>query len=299
MAFASIRELLRRIPGPRTVRGGSGVAKDESRCKAATLEDWFVVGVSVRGAAHVKNGLPCQDNYAWRRPCGEILLVAVADGAGSAAYADQGSKLAVHSSLEALEVGLSEKVPAEKEEWRALLNTAFETARKALLDQANVLGSAAHELASTLLVAALNSESLASMQVGDGCIVVQTEEGTLEAVSTPMNGEYVNETVFLTSGDALRQMRFSFRVARLRGLALLTDGLQQLALKMPEALPHPPFFYPLLRFAKTSQDEQEATKQLTQFLESPRVGDRADDDLTLVLAVSSESGKLSNEGNPT
>jgi hypothetical protein len=290
-----IRRLLRLISWPRLDHGDPAGARNQRGCKAASLEDWFVVGSSVRGVAHVKNGLPCQDSHAWRRPCGDIILVAVADGAGSAAYADQGSKLAVHSSLEALEAGLSEKVPAEKEEWRALLNIAFETARKALLDQANVLGSAAHELASTLLVAALSSESLASMQVGDGCIVVQTREGTLEAVSTPMNGEYANETVFLTSGNALQKMRFSFRAACLQGLALLTDGLQRLALKMPEATPHSPFFDPLLRFAKVSRDDQGASKQLTHFLESPRVTDRADDDLTLVLAVTAESKQMPGE----
>jgi serine/threonine protein phosphatase PrpC len=51
---------------------------------------WQVLGVSVKGAAHEKQGLPCQDAYYWRFHWrGRGLLIAVADGAGSAPKADK------------------------------------------------------------------------------------------------------------------------------------------------------------------------------------------------------------------
>jgi hypothetical protein len=71
----------------------------------------------------------------------------------------------------------------------------------------------------------------------------------------------------------------------LTGLALLTDGLQMLALKMPGGEPHEPFFQPLLRGVMTAESRERAEEQLRGFLLSPRIRQRAQDDLTLLLAV--------------
>jgi hypothetical protein len=68
-------------------------------------------------------------------------------------------------------------------------------------------------------------------------------------------------------------------------LALFSDGLQMLALKMPPGTPHPPFFAPLMRFVAQTRDRATAEEHLRGFLQSPRIAERADDDLTLVLAV--------------
>ena len=57
-----------------------------------------------------------------------------------------------------------------------------------------------------------------------------------------------------------------------------------LALKMPGAAPHAPFFAPLFRFVEDVSDETEAKAQLEAFLRSPGIQQRTDDDLTLVLA---------------
>ena len=68
-------------------------------------------------------------------------------------------------------------------------------------------------------------------------------------------------------------------------VALLTDGLQMLALKMPGREPHLPFFDPLFRFAAGEADTAAAAERLAAFLAGPRVSARADDDLTLVIAA--------------
>ena len=68
-------------------------------------------------------------------------------------------------------------------------------------------------------------------------------------------------------------------------IAILSDGLQMLALKIPEYMPHAPFFSPLFRFVAEVTDETEAKEQLEAFLRSPRVRKRTDDDLTLLLAT--------------
>ncbi|GIW78307.1 MAG: hypothetical protein KatS3mg105_0114 [Gemmatales bacterium] len=58
-----------------------------------------------------------------------------------------------------------------------------------------------------------------------------------------------------------------------------------LALKMPQATPHPAFFSPLLRLLAETPKLDHAEAQLEGFLLSPRIAERSDDDLTLVLAV--------------
>jgi len=61
--------------------------------------------------------------------------------------------------------------------------------------------------------------------------------------------------------------------------------LQMLALKIPEGTPHGPFFAPLFRFSGTVKEDSDAKEQLESFLRSPRVSERTDDDLTLLLAT--------------
>jgi serine/threonine protein phosphatase PrpC len=61
---------------------------------------WQALGVSVKGAAHEKQGLSCQDAYYWRfHRRGRGLLIAVADGAGSAPKADKGARRATKGEV--------------------------------------------------------------------------------------------------------------------------------------------------------------------------------------------------------
>ena len=58
---------------------------------------WNLLGESVSGVSHEAAGLPCQDYSLaeWVEAGGEtVLLLACADGAGSAAHADLGAKVA-------------------------------------------------------------------------------------------------------------------------------------------------------------------------------------------------------------
>jgi hypothetical protein len=66
------------------------------------------------------------------------------------------------------------------------------------------------------------------------------------------------------------------------GLAMLSDGIELLALCYKDNTAHEPFFTPMFEFA----EKPGSTKaELEEFLESERVCDRTDDDKTLVLAV--------------
>ena len=131
-------------------------------------------------------------------------------------------------------------------------------------------------------------QQVAVAQVGDGAAVVGDGDGNIVALTVPPCGEYINETIFLVSPDAIETAQWQVWQGKPAQIAIFSDGLQMLALKMPEAVPHAPFFSPLFRFAAQIQDEAEAKQQLDSFLRSPRVTERTDDDLTLLLASFSD-----------
>ena len=249
---------------------------------------WRVAGVSARGSSHLKSGDPCQDAHAWRvLPCG-TLVVAVADGAGTAALAELGAALAVNSALSSacdrLEALPTSRMP--EDDWHRVLSGCAKEALQAVARDAANRNMLPRDLACTLLVAAvIPGETVVAIQIGDGAVVAREIDGEPFAVTRPAPGEYLNETVFLTSAGALESASFAIRHGPVDRLAVLTDGLQMLALRMPSGDPHPGFFDPLFRFVAESTDTDATDKTLATFLDSTRVRERADDDLTLVLAA--------------
>lgn len=262
-------------------------------------QSWQVIGASVAGTAHTRAGRPCEDAHAWRRRPDGTLLLAVADGAGSAARAAEGAAGAVTAVIAAADRGLGEAPPTTVAGWQALLAQAVLAARTALEalvprpaaalaaaaspDAALPVAPVLRDFATTLLLAVVRADWIAAVQIGDGALVIRDGAGALTVVTHPNHGEYLNETLFLTGDDPLAGAQFAIQpIADVRAVALLTDGLQALALLLADNTPHAPFFAPL--FAHATQADEDAT-QLTAFLDSARVAERTDDDKTLLLAV--------------
>jgi hypothetical protein len=128
-------------------------------------------------------------------------------------------------------------------------------------------------------------ELVAVAQVGDGVAVVADHAMVPVALTLPAHGEYVNETTFLVSPGALEVAQVRVWHGAATGLAMLSDGLQRMALNLPSGDPHAPFFSPLFSFAAATDDPAEAQRKLRGFLGSPRVVERTDDDVTLLLAA--------------
>lgn len=246
---------------------------------------WQVVAASVRGRGHEKSGQPCQDASAWHQGPDGTLIAAVADGAGSARLGEVGSETAARRAIAFLTGSLQrEGPPKDPAAAKARLKAAFDAALKALTDEAATRQARPAELATTLLLAVASADGLAAAQVGDGAVVFSRPDGGFTALTRPIAGEYLNETVFLTSEGALDRLHIETWSGAVNELALFSDGLQMLALKMPEGSPHAPFFQPLFRWLASLPDPAAGTASLEAFLRSPRVGERTDDDLTLLLA---------------
>jgi hypothetical protein len=247
---------------------------------------WQVIAASVQGVSHKRHEMPCQDAHAWRILPDGALAAAVADGAGSATHAEIGAVCAAQAAVAALADRYGMLGPVgDATAIRPLLMGALVAAREAVEVAAETHGVTPRDLATTLIVVLATRDWIAVAQVGDGATVAADYAGTLSALTTPPDAEYANETNFLISLDALATAQFTLRREPAAQVALFSDGLQRLALRMPEGTPHGPFFAPLLRFAAGADDDEVACEQLSAFLTSSRITDRADDDLTLLLAT--------------
>ncbi len=245
-------------------------------------KQWHVIGASVQGTSHRQDDIPCQDAHAYRVLSSGSVVTAVADGAGSAEHSDKASQRVVERAVNVL---AGADWCRDEADWARLIANVFSEARNALVELATIRDLELKSLATTLICAVVTGERLVVGQLGDGIVVARDPDGALFAASTPQHGEYANETRFLTQSDALQNVQVAIHERPVCAAALTTDGLFRLAVKLPENLPHAPFFLPLFDFALQAADPKAAEAQLGLFLDSKRVCARADDDKTLVLAV--------------
>jgi serine/threonine protein phosphatase PrpC len=167
----------------------------------------------------------------------------------------------------------------------------FQNARTALEQLGEEHDEPLRSFATTLTCLVATPEQLVVGQLGDGAVVAVGEDGDLNTVTTLQRGEYANETNFLTQDQALDLVTIQVIDEQVQALAVMSDGLTRLALKRPNNEPHPPFFKPLFAFVESSassNDPAQANDALIEFLTSPRVCERTDDDKALVLALRSE-----------
>ena len=92
-------------------------------------------------------------------------------------------------------------------------------------------------------------------------------------------------TYFLTDAALCQRLEFVWLDRQIDEVALLTDGLQRLAMDFRARRAHGPFFAPLFPWLRACADPLELKDPLRKLLESPRVERRTDDDTTLMLAT--------------
>jgi hypothetical protein len=133
-------------------------------------------------------------------------------------------------------------------------------------------------------VAVIGPLSAAFSQIGDGAIVIDGPDG-YEFVFWPDSGEYANTTRFLADVGHAEHIRCYCITRSIQDLAVLTDGLQMLALNYAETRVHDPFFKPMFEVLRSAPSGETLKAALDAFLDSERVNQRTDDDKTLLLAT--------------
>lgn len=244
---------------------------------ATAVTTWRTVGASAVGTSHLRDGLGCQDAWAaGRLPCERGVVAAVADGAGSAANAALGASTAAAAAVAAACADAMVDVDGE-----AVAVDAVRAARAALEALAASDDVPLASLACTIAVVVVTGATLGAAVVGDAGVVVRNGDDAWHVV-TGDKGEYLNETVFLTSSSWATATVSARTDSSDADVAVISDGLALLAFDGVTGAAHEPFFSPLFAYARRGGDDA----QLGAFLASPRVRDRTDDDVTLALLVS-------------
>ena len=245
---------------------------------------WRYAAASVIGTSHEKVGQPCQDRFACSTRLPGWFIAVVSDGAGSAAHSDIGAETASATALHYIEHAVE---TGNGKECVSVVRRAISAARESVVARADELSIPPRELACTLLIAVLGPSSGAAAQIGDGLIAIRADTDGWTWVFWPQRGEYANVTRFLTEDDALSALEISPLGPEVFECAVMTDGLESLALHYATRAAHSPFFEGMLlplRAASGTGENSQLSERLQNFLYSPRIRDRVDDDLTLAIA---------------
>lgn len=258
-------------------------------------DQWLFAAKSVCGLGHERIGEPCQDDArAAVSRSGDWMAVVVCDGAGSAARAKEASSLAAERFSEAL-VELSEKLEttlpgdwvndfivgkilAIRETFRALSNS-----------------SEIREFHTTLVAALLGPSGGLGIHIGDGALyggkadVDPAGADPCSLKSEPENGEYLNETFFITSQDWIKHIRV-FPLGNVDWLVLCSDGGDALLSDSKQQL-KPGFIGPLLTMCGPSASAASLAQGIDALLSDPNANSVTHDDKTIAVLVKNHKRK--------
>lgn len=225
--------------------------RPDTKFEAVKMDNGLLTGVSQRGRSHAHTGQPRDDAFGLACADGWGLL-AVADGAGSAAFSRRGAELACNTGLDNCRLKLTSTpelndifanlqpdtpenswLPqARKLAYGILPNAAFEV-HKAIYNEALITGRDAKVYATTLLMALAkkfaHGWAVLAFQIGDGAMAL-LEPDAAKLLIEPDEGDYGGQTRFVTMSDIfeshelMRRLYVAF-VANLQGLLLVTDGI--------------------------------------------------------------------------
>jgi hypothetical protein len=240
----------------------------------------------VQGESHLADGTPCQDSSRVRALDGKAagtLVACVADGAGSAKHSGVGSLVICNAVLESIDAYLEAGGKIVDLEAKHAIEWC-DLARHRIEEEADARDARPHDFATTVSAAILSPQGSCFFQIGDGAVVLRSG-GVNGVVFWPESGEYANTTTFITSKEYRDRLHFYVTERTYEQVALMTDGIERIALRFDSLTPHPPFFDPLFQALGTLEDWQSLGDNLEQFLKSESVCRRSDDDKTLILAT--------------
>jgi hypothetical protein len=245
---------------------------------------WKAFGASRQGSSHVGSGTPCQDCHGFKVIAGTGIIATVADGLGSALHADRGAQLAVDGALTYVANVLAAGAPADEASWIQLLKETVQHCRRNLFEYAGQESLPPGNFGTTLIVVIMTETHLALAHIGDGAVVSREDDGALQVLSGGVRGEYANETVPITAFDALERGVFGCFPAP-QSIALMTDGLQKLAMNLETLTPFRPFYVPYWKALDSGEASTVLSAQLAEYLDSERFNqvNGTDDDKTILL----------------
>ena len=186
------------------------------------LRRWMGAFAAHAGRRHIEKEACCED-VALASIEDDVAIVVVSDGAGSAPHSAEGAAVAAQTTIDVLRSTMP-WIDAD-----AVRESLATTCMAEMSKRAGEIGSDVHDLAATLAFVAVNQERYLAGNLGDG-LVVATRSGSAgpgkpRVLIGQDRGEFVNETVFLTSSDAVGRISVvQGKADSYDGFAVMSDG---------------------------------------------------------------------------
>lgn len=183
---------------------------------------WQIIGDSVRGASHKRSDKPNQDAWAHRQN-DTCTVLAVADGHGSSKHihSEIGAKLAVEVALDLLDhfaqqhTDTGSNLRHIKQSTDYLPSQLVQAWRTAVDTEDNGQTENPHERYSlygtTLLAVLLSTDYVLYLQLGDGDLLVLTEDGQLHHPLSKSVSLIANETYSLCQDKAIYHVELNLQ----------------------------------------------------------------------------------------
>ena len=229
-----------------------------------------------------------EDHCSYRTQ-GDFLAIAVADGAGYAAAAGEGSKTAAGYYANAMMQWNQKYGGNPNRNGATALDRAcaeaFQEAAQAVARRCDELKQPLTELATTLVTTTVNQNGAFVRQTGDGGVIVIHRSGNLTIPTPPQKGRLANETRFITQdGEPSRGIGAALDPVDIDAIMLFTDGMERLLLNR-DGNPHDASAGHLMRWAIQQHKTETASKELEAYLSSNDMADLILDDAAVCIAV--------------
>ncbi len=255
--------------------------------------------VTQQGERHIKKDDPCQDYSASERFYiekfnADFVVAAVADGVGSCALSQYGSKAAVESLLRFMKQGLCDVIPEINDvNMLKMLEAGFTYALSQVEETAEKEEWPFLELDSTLTAIVYNGSDLWFGHIGDDGVVALYTDGTYEMITSRHKGEEAHSVFPLRNYD---MWQFGKAEKPVASLALMTDGVLDYCVDMEimNNRVYFPFLEPALTEPIVSDEQAEEHRvdwddYMSGRAEYPeRFRDSVTDDISFVVVQNSD-----------
>lgn len=182
---------------------------------------WKTAEYAATGRGHLKTGIPCQDKVCTYIN-GEVIVITLADGAGSAKLSHFGAEAVLNRVSQ--DLGEHFKEYFEEPDASVIRQRLFTKVLGALEETQMELQCQLRDLSSTLLAVAVSGARYFIVHIGDG-VIGYLKENEIRVATGPDNGDFANETIFTTSPSASARMRIIKGTDKgIGGFVLMSDG---------------------------------------------------------------------------
>jgi len=270
----------------------------QTTIKSGRNAEWGAIASEALGVSHIRADLPCQDSVDYELNQKSCIYGALADGAGSAKFAELGATTAVKSAITSIGSCLRNTINSESNHVDKAVISAFmreeicNGVRADLLELAETNECDLRDLSCTLIAFVILGDRLFAVCIGDS-VIVSGAEGEVQVLFEPDKGEYHNETVFLTSSNFAEHAKFE-TAEGVNFLAVFSDGLVPISIDAASGSPQKAFFSKFESFNRslmTAHEKNDAKavndieSALKSWMQSKDVNSKTDDDKSLLLAA--------------